>query len=90
MERAGDARKVSVAQVLVYELRVRDAMTRAPVTARPEDSLRSIQQLIGDATVALAKEQQFDLVLAKQASGFSSPKLDISDQVIERLKKGGK
>jgi CBS domain-containing protein len=44
--RAGDARKISVAQVLVYELRVRDAMSKPPVTALPGDSLRTIQQLM--------------------------------------------
>jgi len=43
---AGDARKVSVAQVLVYELRVRDAMSAPPVTAGPADSLRAIQSLM--------------------------------------------
>lgn len=42
----GDARKVSVAQVLVYELRVRDAMSKPPVTAAPTDSLRKIQLLM--------------------------------------------
>jgi len=44
--RAGDARKVGVAQVLVYELRVRDAMSKPPVTAAPTDSLRRIQHLM--------------------------------------------
>ena len=43
---ANDARKVSVAQILVYELRVRDAMTRPPITAAPGDTLRSIQHLM--------------------------------------------
>jgi CBS domain-containing protein/anti-sigma regulatory factor (Ser/Thr protein kinase) len=43
---ASDARKVSVAQILVYELRVRDAMSKPPVTARPTDSLRAIQHLM--------------------------------------------
>ena len=43
---ASDARKVSVAQILVYELRVRDAMTKPPITAAPGDSLRSIQHLM--------------------------------------------
>ncbi|MGD0413307.1 MAG: CBS domain-containing protein [Verrucomicrobiota bacterium] len=38
--------KVSVAQMLVYELRVRDAMTQPPVTAGPGDSLRTIQNLM--------------------------------------------
>ena len=43
---AGEARKTSVAQVLVYELRVRDAMSKLPVTAAPTDSLRTIQTLM--------------------------------------------
>jgi CBS domain-containing protein/anti-sigma regulatory factor (Ser/Thr protein kinase) len=38
--------RVSVAQVLVYELRVRDAMTQSVVTATPGDSLRTIQLLL--------------------------------------------
>jgi hypothetical protein len=29
--RAGEARKISVAQVRVYELRVRDAMSKPPI-----------------------------------------------------------
>jgi CBS domain-containing protein len=43
---AGDARKVSVAQVLVYELRVRDAMSSPPISASPSDSLRKIQLMM--------------------------------------------
>jgi CBS domain-containing protein/anti-sigma regulatory factor (Ser/Thr protein kinase) len=43
---AGDARKISVAQILVYELRVRDAMSKPPITAGPADSLRTIQELM--------------------------------------------
>ena len=43
---AGKPLKVSVAQVLIYELRVRDAMTRPPVTGAPGDSLRTIQNLM--------------------------------------------
>ncbi len=43
---SGKPLKVSVAQVLIYELRVRDAMTRPPVTAGPGDSLRTIQHLM--------------------------------------------
>ena len=39
---AGKPFKVSVAQMLVYELRVRDAMTQSPVTGAPGDSLRVI------------------------------------------------
>ena len=44
--RAGEARKISVAQVLVYELRVRDAMSKPPITAAPTDTLRTVQNLM--------------------------------------------
>jgi CBS-domain-containing membrane protein/anti-sigma regulatory factor (Ser/Thr protein kinase) len=43
---AGDRPRVSFARVLVYELRVRDAMTSSPIAAAPADSLRSIQHLM--------------------------------------------
>ena len=42
----GDTRQVSVAQILFYELRVRDAMSKPPVTAGPTDTLRVIQHLM--------------------------------------------
>jgi CBS domain-containing protein/anti-sigma regulatory factor (Ser/Thr protein kinase) len=38
--------KVSVAQILVYELRVRDAMSKPPVTANPMSTMRDIQLLM--------------------------------------------
>jgi CBS domain-containing protein len=41
-----DAGKVSVGQVLVYELRVRDAMSAPPITANKEARLRDIQLLM--------------------------------------------
>jgi len=41
-----DTGKVSVGQVLVYELRVRDAMSQPPVTALPTATLRDIQILM--------------------------------------------
>jgi CBS domain-containing protein/anti-sigma regulatory factor (Ser/Thr protein kinase) len=41
-----EKRQVSFAQVLVFELRVRDAMTSPAITATPADTLRSIQHLM--------------------------------------------
>ena len=43
---------------------------------------------IGEAIVALSKEQGFDMVLGTGVV-FASEKVDITDQVIARLKKGG-
>jgi len=42
----GEKRQVSFAQMLVFELRVSDAMTSPPITATATDSLRSIQHLM--------------------------------------------
>lgn len=42
----GDKRQVSFAQVLFYELCVRNAMTAPSITAAPTDTLRSIQHLM--------------------------------------------
>jgi CBS domain-containing protein/anti-sigma regulatory factor (Ser/Thr protein kinase) len=42
----GEKRQVSFVQVLVFELRVRDAMTSPPITATPTDTLRSLQHLM--------------------------------------------
>lgn len=38
--------RISVSQMLVYELRVRDAMTRRVIAAAPADSLRKLQRLM--------------------------------------------
>jgi len=42
----GEKRQVSFVQMLVFELRVRDAMTSPPITATTTDSLRSVQHLM--------------------------------------------
>ena len=43
---AGERRQISFAQMLVFELRVRDAMTSPAITATPTDTLRSVQHLM--------------------------------------------
>ncbi len=43
---AAEKRQVSFVQLLVFELRVRDAMTSPPITAAATDTLRSIQHLM--------------------------------------------
>jgi CBS domain-containing protein/anti-sigma regulatory factor (Ser/Thr protein kinase) len=60
---AGEARKISVAQVLVYELRVRDAMSKPPITAAPADSLRTIQNLMKTRRISGVPITQGDALL---------------------------
>ena len=42
---AGDPRKVTIAQVLVYELRVRDAMSKLSITATPLSTFEAAGKL---------------------------------------------
>lgn len=58
------------------------------VNFRRNEEMAIIQQQIGEAIVGLAKEQGFDVVLG-QGVAFASEKVDITEQVIARLKKGG-
>jgi outer membrane protein len=57
------------------------------VNFRRNEEMAIIQQQIGEAIVALSKEQGFDMVLGTGVV-FASEKVDITDQVIARLKKG--
>jgi CBS domain-containing protein len=50
--RADDARRISVSQILGYELRVADAMSKPPITARATDSLRYIQNLMRERRIS--------------------------------------
>jgi outer membrane protein len=58
------------------------------VNFRRNEEMALIQQQIAEAIVALSKEQNFDIVIGTGVI-FASDKVDITDQVIERLKKGG-
>lgn len=57
------------------------------VNFRRNEEMAVIQQQIGEAIVALSKEQGFDIVFGTGVV-FASEKVDVTDQVIARLKKG--
>jgi outer membrane protein len=57
------------------------------VNFRRNEEMAIINQKIGEAINALAKEQGFDLVLG-QGLAFASEKVDITEQVIAKLKGG--
>ena len=58
------------------------------VNFRRNEEMAIINQKIGEAISGLAKEQGFDLVLG-QGLAYASEKVDITDQVIAKLKSGG-
>ncbi len=58
------------------------------VNFRRNEEMAKIQNEIGQAIVALAKEQGFDMVLGTGVV-YASDKVDVTEAVIEKLKKGG-
>ncbi len=60
---------------------------REDVNFRRNEEFGKIQKLIVEAIQQLAAEQKFDIVLGEGVI-FASKSVDVTDQVIERLKKG--
>ena len=52
---------------------------------RRNEELNKLQKLVYDTIVALAKEQQFDLILGDSVL-YASKQIDVTDKVLERLK----
>lgn len=52
---------------------------------RRNEELSKLQKLVYDTIVALAKEQQYDLILGDSVL-FASKRIDVTDQVLTRLK----
>ncbi len=57
------------------------------VNFRRNEEMAKIQQQIADAIVELAKEQKFDMILGTGVV-YASEKVDVTESVINRLKKG--
>lgn len=77
---------------LEYELRSRqrdvkrtEEELREDYNFRRNDELRKLQQLIYEAITALAKDEQFDLILNQDAVVFAGPRVDITGKVLDRL-----
>ena len=52
---------------------------------RRNEELNKLQKLVYDTIVALAKEQQFDLILGDSVL-YASKRIDVTDKVLEKLK----
>ncbi len=77
---------------LEYELRSRqrdvkrsEEELREDYNFRRNDELRRLQQLIFEAIVALAQDEQFDLILNQDAVIFAGARVDITGKVLQRL-----
>lgn len=65
--------------------RNRDAM-RAELKTRSDQELDRSWREINDAVVAFAREQGYDLIVPSPVV-FASPRVDITDRIIERLRR---
>ena len=65
--------------------RNREAM-RNDLKSRSDQELDKSWREINDAAVEFAREQGFDLIVPSPVV-FASPRVDITEQVLERLKK---
>ncbi|MAT65368.1 MAG: hypothetical protein CMN57_06960 [Gammaproteobacteria bacterium] len=61
---------------------------REDLNIRRNELLARLQKELNDAIVALAKEDGYDLVLFEGVV-FASDRIDITDAVLERLRRGG-
>ena len=68
--------------------RNRDAM-RAELKTRGDQELDRSWREINDAVVAFAREQGYDLIVPSPVV-YASPKVDITDRILDRLRRDGK
>jgi len=57
------------------------------LTNAKNEAMKVIEQDVANAVNGVAKEQHFNLVLAKAAVGYNDAEFDITAQVIKKLKK---
>jgi len=60
---------------------------REDLTFRRNEEIANVQSDMYEAVISIAKSGAFDLVLGGDAIVFASPKVDISQKVIDHLKK---
>lgn len=56
---------------------------REDLNLRRNEELGNLQKLISDAIIEMAKQENFDLII--QDAVYASPRLDITDAVLEKL-----
>ncbi|MDE2090140.1 MAG: OmpH family outer membrane protein, partial [Gammaproteobacteria bacterium] len=58
---------------------------REDLNIRQNQEFGKLQRTVYDAIVTLAKQQKYDLILS-QGVVYAGPRVDVTDQVLQRLK----
>jgi len=67
------------------ELKLKDTELREDFTIRRNQEMAKVWEVLREAIQAYAKDQSFDLILFEGVS-YASPKVEVTDAVLERLK----
>ena len=73
-------------EALEAGIRRRKAELNEALAARRNELLIEMDRQIGEVLAAYAREQGYDLVLTQEVA-FASPRVDITSQVLERLRR---
>jgi outer membrane protein len=75
-------------KILAEQSKLRNLQTQfqQQLIAAQRKSMQSILKDIEDAVEKVAKDQKLDLVLTKASVAYNNPDLDVTDQVIKKLK----
>lgn len=68
------------------EFKLAETELKEDFAIRQSEEMSKIQALLIDAIQQVGKDEQFDLIMYEGVS-YASPRVDITDKVIERLKK---
>lgn len=68
------------------QLKLAETELKEDFAIRQSEEMSKIQALLIDAIQQVGKDEQFDLILYEGVS-YASPRVDITDKIIDRLKK---
>lgn len=68
------------------KLRDNEADFQQKFMAAQDKSMQEVTKQIQDVVDKIAKDQKYDLILAKGATAYNNPSYDITDQIITALK----
>ncbi len=74
----------------IQEFKQKEAVLQQEVNTVRNQELAVLQQSVRSIIDDIAKDEKFDLILTSEGVAFSSDKLDITNKVLERMKKAFK
>ncbi len=74
----------------IQEFKQKEAVLQQEVATVRNQELAVLQQSVRSIIEEIAKDEKYDLILTSEGVAYANEKLDISDKVLERMKKAFK